>query len=467
MHQTPHIIHRQLVEVVFEKPGETFGMQERLAETFHQRIEPALNEVFDEFEDKLPDGIMVPALSVDCGILHNANWEEELVISLCDKIRDELRRYGAVQGDKSKQYDWNEEFFHFLRTGRPQWDSQKKHPADYEGMLVLDTLLLDTLTIALQTSTDVLTRLLHYCTTGFIASLARLLVADRVPPEVEAYLTFLEQAGVAEDTWSTAIIGTYHAVYCQSTTSDRSAEQFITGLTERIWPTTNKSQQAKIKEQIKQYTGGKGAAITGERTMAESRPSTESPQVRDVHATEKKTDTAADIVNQPETSYYISNAGLVLTYPFIVPLLQRNGLLDDTNRLLPADKGKAAVLLQHLINESPVTDEGELLLNKILVGLQPISFVDPSVFEYSTLVQHQCEDVLHAVIEHWTTLRNTSVAGLRNTFLVRDGKLTTRTTGWLLQVDSHGVDVLLSSLPWPLGIIKLPWMENILHVEWA
>ena len=61
---------------------------------------------------------------------------------------------------------------------------------------------------------------------------------------------------------------------------------------------------------------------------------------------------------------------------------------------------------------------------------------------------------------------NVSIEGLQETFLQRHGKLTRKENGWLLQVEQRGVDVLLNQLPWGIGIVKLPWMENILHAEW-
>ena len=37
---------------------------------------------------------------------------------------------------------------------------------------------------------------------------------------------------------------------------------------------------------------------------------------------------------------------------------------------------------------------------------------------------------------------------------------------WLKQEVQHGHDVLLDTLPWGIGLVLLPWMEQPLHVEW-
>jgi hypothetical protein len=49
----------------------------------------------------------------------------------------------------------------------------------------------------------------------------------------------------------------------------------------------------------------------------------------------------------------------------------------------------------------------------------------------------------------------------------RNGKLSVVDDGWLMQVEQKAIDVLLNHLPWGIGIIKLPWMNEILYVEWG
>jgi hypothetical protein len=77
-----------------------------------------------------------------------------------------------------------------------------------------------------------------------------------------------------------------------------------------------------------------------------------------------------------------------------------------------------------------------------------------------------CDELLSEVIRHWSQLKNTSIAALRETFLWRNGKLTRTDHGWLLHVERKGVDILLGSLPWGIGTIKLPWTNDKLFVEW-
>jgi hypothetical protein len=79
----------------------------------------------------------------------------------------------------------------------------------------------------------------------------------------------------------------------------------------------------------------------------------------------------------------------------------------------------------------------------------------------------QAESLLVDVIGHWKALKNTSPDGLRTGFFWRDGVITPKDNGYLLRVETRAQDVLLGSLPWAIGLIKLPWMDEPLHVDWG
>lgn len=497
MQQLRHIIHQQSLEVAFERPGQKPGIQERLAAVHYQRILPGLDQVFGEFEAELPDGLTIPIVSIDCGILHEANWEDELAATVFNKIKEELQQYrNSPKDDKQLASQWNSEFIQFLQTGRYPWDSRREVPADYERRLVLDEMFLDKLTAALQTADDVLKRLFYYCSAEFIIRLAEALSVRHIPPEGWAYVSFLKEAGVESAVWPTAVVSAYCAAYCRPSATKVS---FAIALTEMVWPKIDTIQRTDIVQQIARLlTTAKSqmrpqflvpdfitallpllskdfpewAAIIRQQGSVEhdEPPAAPVTQLRPIPDSLAHREPNATANRQPDhviDTYYVTNAGLILAYPFIAPLLQRTDLMNQDGQLTLEARGKATVLLQQLIYEEPLVEEHELPLNKLLVGLQPTSFVDPTILEYTSQIRQECEEVLDAIIAHWSVLRNTTVAGLRETFLQRDGKLTLRADGWLLQVGSRGVDVLLASLPWSIGVIKLPWMDGMLHVEWT
>jgi hypothetical protein len=127
---------------------------------------------------------------------------------------------------------------------------------------------------------------------------------------------------------------------------------------------------------------------------------------------------------------------------------------------------KAVYILQFLVTGSDREPEFELPLNKLICGMAITDAIDAPQ-KLSAAIKKECEQLLDAVIANWSVLKNTSHAGLRETFLQRSGKLSQADNGWQLKVQQKSVDVLLSSLPWGISIVKHPWMEKILYVDWV
>jgi hypothetical protein len=131
----------------------------------------------------------------------------------------------------------------------------------------------------------------------------------------------------------------------------------------------------------------------------------------------------------------------------------------------PGYQHDAVYVLGYLLTGNSENPEFDMMLNKIMCGIQTTDVLLP-FHELSEAVRTECDELLMEVVRHWTRLKNTSIAALRETFLQRDGKLTRTDHGWLLRIERKGVDVLLGSLPWGIGTIKLPWTDDKLFVEW-
>jgi hypothetical protein len=154
---------------------------------------------------------------------------------------------------------------------------------------------------------------------------------------------------------------------------------------------------------------------------------------------------------------------VVLLHPFLPAFLEALIVAADDKLLLPE---RALCLLHFLVTGQTTAPEYEMALFKVLCNLPMTAPVEADV----SLTAHEQEEgqaLLRAAICHWDVLRNTSPDGLRGTFLLRPGKLTQRHDGdWLLQVEPQSCDILLDQLPWGISMIKLPWMEKMLWVEW-
>ncbi|MCC2545344.1 hypothetical protein LJY25_02720 [Hymenobacter sp. BT175] len=167
----------------------------------------------------------------------------------------------------------------------------------------------------------------------------------------------------------------------------------------------------------------------------------------------------------PLETVYIANAGLVLLWPFLTTLFDRLGYLQDAQFPEPAPAARAALLLQFLATGSEAAPEHALALNKLLCGIgQPQPLLAGLVLTDEE--KSMGESLLKAVIGRWEILKNTSVAGLRETFLQRQGKMEWVEERVQLTVETKTLDILLDRRPWSISIIKLPWMALPLYVTW-
>ena len=164
--------------------------------------------------------------------------------------------------------------------------------------------------------------------------------------------------------------------------------------------------------------------------------------------------------------YPLTNAGLVILWPFLNPFFTRLGLLDETRNFRDRScRSRAAVLLQTVAAKDGEPPEYLLPLNKILCGIGVKDLVDVGspVTEAETL---ECENLVRAVIEQAPVLRNMSSDGFRASFLLRDGVLSSRDGMGLLRVEGQTHDIVLARFPWTWEWVRLPWMKSPLRVEW-
>jgi len=168
---------------------------------------------------------------------------------------------------------------------------------------------------------------------------------------------------------------------------------------------------------------------------------------------------------QSTTEIIITNAGQVIFWPFLQQLFKDFNLLEGTAFLSENHHEKAVLLTQFLVTGELETAEFELPLNKIIAGW-PIEKPLQKSLSLEDAEKTIAEDFLKEIIKNWPSLKNTSIAGLRETFLQRNGILRSDHEKWSLKIERKTVDILRDSLPWPISIIKLPWMDKILYVEW-
>lgn len=167
------------------------------------------------------------------------------------------------------------------------------------------------------------------------------------------------------------------------------------------------------------------------------------------------------------SSLYINNAGLIILNPFLKTLFEQLDFCENEQWKDKLSQHKAILLTQYLIIGKKKIQENDLVLNKILCGM-PIEEVVNAKLRITKAEKEKCDSLLKAVLEYWTSMSSSSVEALQETFLQREGKLESeRENSYELWVEEKGYDVLLAQLPWGIGMVKTPWMENYLTCHWS
>jgi hypothetical protein len=164
-----------------------------------------------------------------------------------------------------------------------------------------------------------------------------------------------------------------------------------------------------------------------------------------------------------EGTFHAADAGLAILHPFLSTLWQRAGIAGfqggDAERLL------AVSLLLYLTwgEDYPAHRASPFL--KLLAGL-PAESVLPPPIALGTPETALCNGLLTAVTQQWDVLKNTSIEGLRQSFLQRTGRLKKGQDRYDLTVERKSFDALLNTMPWSFSVLFSPWMESPIHVRW-
>lgn len=161
----------------------------------------------------------------------------------------------------------------------------------------------------------------------------------------------------------------------------------------------------------------------------------------------------------------VSNAGLVLLNNYLPVAFERLGLVKNKEFVNEHARQKAIACLQYLAFGSLNANE-DLGLDALLCGIKPGVYQRYGM-EVTNEQQIVLDDLIKAVISHWPAIGQSSIDGFRGNWLQRPGRLTESEDKWELIVEKRAYDILLNRSPFSFSIIKYPWMDKPLHVNWA
>jgi hypothetical protein len=465
-----HKIRRVVFDLRFPDEGTAFYTRKRLEEGFHQIILPVLQEAFDEYAS---NGIIhhihnleINLGSIDPDFLDN-NRLSRLILAQLYKRLKELSP-GEIE-ILTPDLSLEDGLINFLQYGVWPWQFLYRGVAELEeGWLTLPPAAGRRLLIRLLPlfqHRQVRLRLLYQFSPGVFDSIMAMLRPETAATVLEIGRAIFGRVDTIEI--RDILLAVIAAIPPDETIPPRRLKEEMLLQAQRLLPA------ARIDPHLDKP--GPASRVTAEiqapfhdhppAPMAEGPPP--DPGIS-AHLEEsflqERTRQEASLSREP---LYVRYAGSILLHPFLAEFFGRVRLLDDRKQFASATALFRAIHVLHFMvtgNESP--EEPLTLWFKVLCGL-PLETPLPKYLFLSPEEKGEAEGLLTAVISHWTKLGNTSPAGLRETFLQRDGKLTRQDQGWLLHVERKSLDILLGYLPWSLSVVRLPWLEAPIYVEWV
>jgi hypothetical protein len=511
-----HLIKKQLL-LLRTAPGlDAFGLQQMASSFYWGEMLPVLERLFDELSSE-GECIRLDRLEIDLGTvtMHELR-EKRMSAVLYDLLRRQLQE--AVQGGsddrkvrvvrESAAEQTLRHWWYYMEHGRLFWGQTPPTDQWYREVLELfsvDHAAVSRLRGAIQSDGVVLRRVIAQHSDVFLETLAGILVAEKQAGLASGVEAILRMTVLLEEWYAKA-----------ATAPGLGGKRLVAGVRQRLrmWERRHRDhlslpgyrrkayiwrlvlRQAALEPAALRMTRGgaidvvvrwlldeddvlsrflkkQGGLAGSERSLLPDAPvkkGRRKPGARDGRpGDEIRVEADAVVVSEgekeKEEGIYLPHAGLILLHPFLATFFSRQGMCVSGQFLSEAAREKAIFLLHFLATGSREAQEYELVLPKLLCGWDD-GIPLPRRIEAGKEDYEEAEELLQMVLARWEKLQGTSVEGLRESFLQRPGKLFRRNERMILQVEGHTIDILLDYLPWGLSIVKLPWLKELIYVEW-
>jgi len=182
---------------------------------------------------------------------------------------------------------------------------------------------------------------------------------------------------------------------------------------------------------------------------------------------EIKQDNAAikKAVNQG-TRFATGLCGMIILAPYYGTLFRRMNLIENNNFKSELEQLKAYSIIFHIakLHEETPSDYQDLV-PRIIVGISPEASIS-GILQLTADELEEIEKFLTAVKSQWKLMNNVTLRGFIQSFLLRTGKVWKEGDKWKIEVDTHGADIILKTVPWGFSFIKYPWNPYIIETKW-
>jgi hypothetical protein len=480
-----HIIQKEIIDLSFSKSRNTYEIQQQVSDYYFAKIVPLLQKAFDAASTN-DEIISIDNLTIDLGMIsekeiEKGNWEEKVFKKITEQLASLKHRSSANVKVKTKtrSFSISEQWIYYMRHGYLPWNTSEINKQWYDK--VLESFASDARAIAdlrnlINENSAAVNRIVFQHAGNFLQSLIETLSAknqdnfSRYIAEISKIIFSsisnkamrdFQREKLNQKLWHQVLI------FAASGEPDLNSSKIVALL---LLANLSAAQfkTKRVKDFVEKYKI-MPLLVEWERGNLINVQSKYPPllllQPQAANELKEKEEWPGKDNKVDEESIYLVNAGIVLLHPFLLRFFKNLQLLEKENFKDILSHQKALYLLHFLATGNTKPEEHELVISKVLCSW-PVEEPVNNLVELTEEALNESNDLLLAAIQQWDILKSTSPDGLREGFLQRKGKLFAKNDTMVLQVERGPIDMLLDHLRWNLGIIKLPWMHDILKVEW-
>ncbi|WP_294201333.1 contractile injection system tape measure protein [uncultured Chryseobacterium sp.] len=481
-----HIIQKIFVEITVSNKEKAERIREDISNFLSIDVFPEIEKYIEALEHQLSrQTLQIPKLELNLDIKNSA-LDTELRDTIVQHLKEELSGIakpvlsqepekaetaeGYLVGSREKMI---RTFIYFLEHGSmPWWNPDRKgsnflEPDVFKNLISTD--IFPKSIIPILSKQQVQDRIIHQLTDLQLAQLCSVVLKNDNPEinlQAEVISTISRLGFPNRMTiWRLAL----DAISEYAVSSDRNLQGSLLQQIEKITATDSLQQKESLhknlKTIIKLFPFIKENKM--EKEISESLKSNQpvSPEhVKPISEAILQKNTTVNEEAIPEDGQYMLHAGLILIHPFIKTFFEHCDLLDPkTLQLLDPELG--AHLLHYIATGKTNAPECDMVFEKFLCNIpvhQPIS----RHVKLSRKHKIQAKNVIESVQHNWSPMKNSSIGLLQNEFFQRPGKLVVTDYDYTLTVERKTQDILLDKLAWGIGLVKLPWKEKFMYVNW-
>ncbi len=471
-----HIIKKQVINLTLNKKMDAFAIQHLVSEHYWREMVPVLEKAFDKASTE-EEIIYLDKLEIDLGIINikdieKGRWNDEVNKKISEQLLNLKSGHTSEEkiNKQSKISGIAEQWIFYMQHGYLPWNVLEITEAWYKNVLEAfagDFVAISNLRYLIRNNADAAKRIIFQHPLQFLEALIETLTAekqDKLPKiinEIADVIFFLNQLTESDKFQKTQLV---QKLWQQVLQLSANAEKNLNAeeLAKRLL-SNNISEYESIHTLPRKFLLKNKLTASILKQIKNADVKVEMKKQKDELVTPDAI--KAEINNIDVEGIFIQHAGIVLLHPFLSMLFKNLQLVKEQDFADALSHQKALYLLHYMATGLPTSQEHELVIEKILCAWPLENPVDNKI-ELTADELNEADTLLVEVIQQWEILKGTSPAGLRESFLQRNGKLYTKSGNLQLQVEASSIDVLLDQLPWNLSMVKLPWMKDILKVEW-